>query len=168
MANANRLYRTIWLAILAAHATAAIMWWWTRPGGFPIRSPHFWANEILPWPIAIIAIAARFLLPRRPALASALLVMFPIAWIAASIAGRVVFPISFQVLWLAPMLVSTAMLGLWLASMRSLPQRWILLAPALIVSIGLGVMTPLLQRAPAPSTHPLNLPPPSVETMTSP
>src|SRR2546423_13905335 len=115
MANAYRLYRTIWLAVLAAHATAAIIWWWSRPGGFPISSPHFWANEILPWPIAIAAIAARFLLPRRPSLASALLVMFPIAWITAAIAGRAVFPISFHVLWLGPLLVGIAMLFLWIA-----------------------------------------------------
>src|SRR5205814_164978 len=98
-------YRVLWLAILTAHATGAVAWWWTRPGGFPISNVHFWSGILVPSLIVTVVMLARFSMRKRPSLAASLMLSIPIAWIAASVASMFVFPTTFHVLWVAPFLV---------------------------------------------------------------
>src|SRR5213075_2336632 len=103
------IYRVLWLAILTAHATGALAWWWMRPGGFPVTSVHFWSGAVAPWVIVAVVIVARFSTKKCPSLSAWLLLSIPIAWIAASVASTLVFPITFHVLWVAPFLVGVMM-----------------------------------------------------------
>src|SRR5947207_2163571 len=103
------IYRVLWLPILTAHATGAVAWWWTRPGGFPVSNVHFWSGTVAPWIIVAVVILARISMQKRPSLGASLLLSIPIAWIAASVASMFVFPTTFHVLWVAPFLVGVMM-----------------------------------------------------------
>src|SRR4051812_44793355 len=163
------IYRGLWLAILTAHATGALAWWWTRPGGFPITNVHFWSGAVVPWVIVIVVIFARFSLHKRPSLSASLMLSIPLAWIAASVASTFVFPITFHVLWVGPFLIGVMMLALWMLSTRSM-VRWRSITPIVIAlcAIALGVVTPMSQRAGASATRPLNVPMPASDSMPEP
>ena len=85
-------------------------WWWLEPGGFPWGHPRFWSNRVLPglavlWGLAVLASLhredRRRLLIWLPAM--------PAAWLAAAVTARLVFPITFAWLWLAPLGIALAM-----------------------------------------------------------
>lgn len=151
-------HRTLWLALLTAHATAAILWWWEAPVGFPWRGARQWTNQVLPWAVVAIAIIARLAMRLRPRLGAASMLTIPTAWATAAIVARVAFPITFRLLWLVPFVVGAMLLVLWLASCRRM-TRWrsFELYICGVVAIAIGCFIPLSQRGAPPGTRPLNL-----------
>src|SRR5436305_910604 len=103
-------WRLFWLLVLAFHAVAASAWWWLMPGGFPPSHLRFWSNRVVP--IAVLAVVVTAVVAsrrRRYDLLRLTLVVFPAAWAAAAIAGRVVFPITLGRLFAFPLLGAALM-----------------------------------------------------------
>jgi hypothetical protein len=143
--------RLFWLAILTAHATAAVAWWWLMPGGFGLPEARFWVNEALPVIVLALVLTVRFGVWRREEFRNNLLVMFPAFWLAAAVTARVVFPQSAAGFWWAPLLFGTAMAGS-VAYSRHRPGGIAWAGAAMAVA--LGVAMPLAQRAAEPDTRP--------------
>lgn len=148
----HRLLLPLWTALLTGHAFAAAAWWWMMPGGFPIGSPHFWVNQILPFLVFALCLTARVCLARKIAIAAFSLSIIGGAWISAGVAARFVFPVTFRALWFAPVLAGCAMLILWMAQFKRLWRGrsaigW--LAGGL-----LGCLLPASQRGNNPATLP--------------
>src|SRR5947209_10858722 len=88
-------WRLFWLMVIAFHAVAAAAWFWLMPGGFPLSHPRFWSGRVIP--VLIMGIVASAVSASRHGRVDALrlaLAVFPTAWAAASLAGRVAFPIT--------------------------------------------------------------------------
>ncbi len=151
------LLRLFWLAVLTAHATIAVAWWWLMPGGFPLSHPRFWLNSVLPWIVLATVLWAR--LARgvrgeivRQAVLSAIVSM----WIASAISARLVFPTTFQLIWLAPLLAGLLMAGAWLAQFGGTIRRTAVTV-AILIGTAMGAMLPIAQRPDAPDTRPLKI-----------
>lgn len=149
------LRRMFWNIVLIAHATLAAMWWWRQPSGFAVSDKHFWVNTILPWVVLAAAIIARFP-PRgwgmkvRPYILAALAVI----WIAAPIAARVLFPVTFNLLFAPLLLAGLLLAGIWLSEHWRLVRRPLDLVVILAAGIGVGLI--MGQRGSPPGTQPLN------------
>ncbi len=106
----SAIQRIFWLSVLVGHLIAAALWWWLKPGGFPWGHPRFWSNRVLPC-LAVLwvsgALASLHREDRRRLLIW--LPAIPAAWLAAAIAGRLVFPITFSWIWLVPLGVALVM-----------------------------------------------------------
>src|SRR3954453_19701541 len=106
----SAIQRLFWLSVLVGHLIAAALWWWLKPGGFPWGHPRFWSNRVLPC-LAVLwvsgALASLHREDRRRLLIW--LPAMPAAWLAAAIAGRLVFPVTFAWIWLVPLGVTLAM-----------------------------------------------------------
>src|SRR5258706_15243540 len=87
-----RSMRLFWLAVLTAHGTAAVAWWWLMPGGFPVGHPRFWGNEALPVLVLGMVVAVRFGIWGKERVRNSVLATFPMFWLAVGVGGRVVFP----------------------------------------------------------------------------
>ena len=151
--------RLLWLFVLVGHAVGAIGWLWLTPHGFPVAHPRFWANDVVPGVLLLVAVIALWGARReRFAVVRAALLALAVMWAAAAIAGRVLFPISTQWRWLAPLGLAAAV-GAAAFGPRMRDVRWPGAATILAVLLGVGVGAglPWLQRAPDPSTHPLNV-----------
>ena len=72
--------RLFWLAVLTAHGTAAVAWWWLLPGGFPMTHPRFWVNQALPVMVLGMVIAVRFLVWSKERVRNSMLATFPVFW----------------------------------------------------------------------------------------
>jgi hypothetical protein len=96
--------RLFWLAVLVGHAIAALLWWWLEPRGFPWNHPRFWSNQVLPL-LALSWICGSLVHLHRENRRALFtwLAAFPTFWLASSIAARVVFPITFAWIWIAPL-----------------------------------------------------------------
>jgi hypothetical protein len=157
-------WRLFWLLVLAGHAVAASAWWWLMPGGFPVLHPRFWANREAP--VAVLLVVAIAVLAARRGrlhLLSLTLAVFPVAWAAAAIAARVVFPITFCGLFLLPLFGASVMGAAAFLTFRRQEHSWRrpLVAVTALVTL-LGAALPGTQRAPAPDTRPFDLPMPRV------
>ncbi len=152
--------RLLWLFVLVGHAFGALGWLWFMPHGFPVAHPRFWANGAVPAALLAVTMVAlwaarrqRFVIVRVALLALAAM------WVAAAISGRVMFPISTQLRFLAPLglgaAVALAAFGPRLRELRW-PKRMTALATVLGAFVGAAL--PWLQRAPDASTIPLNAP----------
>lgn len=145
--------RLFWLAVLTAHGTAAVAWWWLMPGGFPMGHPRFWVNEALPVFVLAMVVAVRFWVWGKERVRNSILAMFPVFWLAVAIGGRVVFPESGRLFFIAPLPLGLAMAGMVFLA-RPRPARWALAAMPLVAL--LGVLMPLAERGVDPDTRPLN------------
>lgn len=152
--------RLFWLAMLTAHGTAAVAWWWLLPGGFGVGEPRFWMNEVLPLGVLALVVALRFGLWNRAALRDGLLATFPAFWIAAAVSARFVFPQSAQGFWFAPLALGIALLVA--ARVARLPKSpWF--GIGIVIAMALGALMPLAERGVDPDTRPLaaTAPPPA-------
>ncbi len=152
-------FQVLWVAVLASHGALAALWALAAPRGFPAHHPKFWSNEV--FPLALLAVAGAGTLAalagrRRPLLWAASGVG-PL-WLAAAAAGRALFPVSLQALFLLPLTLGTAASLAWLA-VRVRARRFTWPWSALCSLTGaagaaLGVALALAQRAPLPDTRP--------------
>jgi hypothetical protein len=151
-----KLSRLFWLIVLAGHLAAAGGWRWLMPGGFPVEHPRFWSNRVGPvvvlgWTAAAVWAARR----EREVPLRLLLVAYPAFWVAAAIAGRVVFPVSASRVWLAALGIAALMgLGAWMPFRRRGGVDWRAMTGVMIMAAGLGILLPLTQRGPEPDTRP--------------
>jgi hypothetical protein len=150
--------RLFWLFVLVAHALGAAAWMALMPRGFPFTHARFCANVAIPLAIVACVIAALVQARRgRLALTRSMLLALATMWIVASIVGRMIFPISLELRWLAPLLLGAAVaLAANAAHLRPVRLPTYALALALLLGAGVGATLPWLQRAPMPSTHPLD------------
>ncbi len=149
--------RLFWLTALVGHLIAAVLWWWLEPGGFPWGHPRFWSNRVLPG-LALLwgsgALASLHREDRRRLLIW--LPAMPAAWLAAAITGRLVFPITFASIWLAPLGVALVMAAFLTGIGRRLQPRPTGAILAVVgVGIAIGCAAVLSERPPPPATHPL-------------
>jgi len=149
--------RVLWRIILTAHVAWAAGWMWTMPGGFPMGHARWWANRALPLVVIVACIGGAWAgWRRRDAVLRLVVLGVPVAWLAAAVAGRIIFPISARLVWLAPLGVAVALGALavwaWLGARFRLASGGSVVAAAVV----LGVAAPLAQLTPVPSTHPLN------------
>jgi hypothetical protein len=152
------LWRLFWLVVLVGHAMLALFWWWLEPGGFGFAHPRFWVNRIAPAGALCLTIAALVALRshRTPALRW-LLPLWPSAWAAAAVAGRVFFPVSLARFWLLPLGASAAMaLAALQPWRRARGWSWVF---ELVLCFCAGLAGAALvgaQRPPSSATRPLN------------
>jgi len=150
--------RLFWLFVLVGHVFGATAWVALMPRGFPFAHPRFWANIGVPVLIAASVIAALAeALRGRLAVTRGVLLALAMMWIVAAVAGWIIFPISMEIRWLAPLFIGSAVaLAANAAHLRPVRLSVYGVAISLLVGTGLGTVLPWLQRAPEPSTHPLN------------
>jgi hypothetical protein len=129
-----RVWRLFWLTVLVGHVILSGGWWWLEPGGFGVRHPRFWANDVAPifgLAFSISSLAALRLESDRAL--RWLLLVWPAAWAGSAVAARLLFPITFGQLWLIPFAGSVVMglatIPLW----RSVGRR------TLAGGLGLGL-----------------------------
>ena len=153
-------WRLFWLLVIAGHAVAAAAWWWLSPGGFPLWHPRFWVNRVLP--LAVLAVVTTAVVASRRHRLDMLLpilIAFPAAWGAAALVARVLFPITLETLFFAPLVGALLMGAAALMTFRrhaSTSSRSIVAVTAAAALTGAAI--PLSQRAPDPDTHPLDPP----------
>jgi hypothetical protein len=158
---AARLFRLFWLTVLVGHLILAVLWWWMQPGGFPLGHPRFWSNRVAPFGGLALAFGTLWALHReRTDLLRLLLPIWPAAWVAIALAGRLMFPISLALAWLAPLAAATAMAALAFPRRRSEAPGKVRrmragLAGSIVVAALAGASLVCTQRVPAAATHPL-------------
>ena len=143
----------LWLAIIATHVIGAAIWWAMMPAGFPLSHPRFWLHRVVP--VALASYPLLFVVPRAAALRPALLVAIPATYIAAAVAGRLVYPITLARLWLLPLAAGLILLALWAAAYRARWRSAVAIAP---LGMALGAFLAIAHAAPPSSTHPANRP----------
>ena len=154
-------YRMFWLFVLGLHAVGAGAWWRLLPGGFPPPHRLFWSNGVAP--VVVLAgvvaavVAAR---ARRWSLLRLSLVSIPSAWLGATIAARLLFPISLGRLIAVPILWTLLMAAAIALTFRKIPAPGRAFWVVVIVSTGFGALVPLSRRPQSPDTRPLNVPMP--------
>lgn len=155
-----RLWRLFWLLVLVGHALAAAFWWWLEPGGFGFVHPRFWVNRVAPVGGLCLTIAALAALRiQSTAALRRLLPLWPAAWAAAAVAGRLFFPVSLARFWLLPLGISAVMalaaIRPWCRGER-LPGALELASTLFACSIAVGLVW--AQCPPPSATRPLNVP----------
>jgi hypothetical protein len=144
--------RLFWLAMLTAHGTAAVAWWWLLPGGFGVCEARFWVNEVLPLCVLALVVTLRFGIRNRETLRDGLLAVFPAFWIAVGVSARLVFPESARWFWLAPLGLGVALLA---ATLAAKPPRAAWVGVAIVIATVLGAVMPVAERGADPDTRPL-------------
>ncbi len=157
-------FRLFWLLVLALHAVVASAWWWLTPGGFPVSHPRFWSHRVAPLVVlAVVVVAVVAARRHRYGLLLNALLAFPVAWAAAALSCRVVFPITFGRLFAIP-LVGAALMGaavLSLSRRHEHSPRWPVIVIGAVAAL-FGASLPLAHRPPAPDTRPLNVAMPEI------
>ena len=149
--------RLFWLSMLVGHLIAAALWWWLEPGGFPWGHPRFWSNRVLPCLAVLWGLAALASLHREDQRSLLiLLAAMPAAWLAAAVTARLVFPITFAWLWLAPLGIALAM-ATFLTGIgrRVTPNPTGAFLTVFGVGIAIGCAAVVGERPPPPGTHTL-------------
>lgn len=140
---------------LALHFVAAALWGWLSPKGFPLTTPQFWINSILPSAtiaVATIGLWAMHCGNRR--LAAAVVACFSAAWLAAAIIGRLAFPISLAGTWVVFVfvgLIGTALFALLAKNLSHTPRCCV---PAVLLGAATGILVVIAQIPPPPTTIP--------------
>jgi hypothetical protein len=170
---AARLFRIFWLAVLVGHVVLAALWWWLQPGGFSLDHPRFWANRVAPLFGLVLAIGSLWALHReRIDLLRLLLPIWPAAWLAIAVTGKLMFPISLALGWLVPLAAATTMAALAFPMRVSEalgrdPRMRVGLVGSIVVSVLAGAGVVCTQRVPAAATHPVNVRFPVVDSDSS-
>jgi hypothetical protein len=155
-ALAHRLWRLFWLVVLVGHGFLFCGWWWLEPGGFRANHPRFWANRVAP--VFGLGLSIGSLAALRVHWVKALgtfLRVWPAGWAAAAIAGRVIFPITLERLWLIPLGGSAAMGLAACPALRCLSRRGragVMILAAFAALAGAGLTW--TQRPLEADTHP--------------
>jgi hypothetical protein len=169
MAEFSVQSRLFWLLVLVGHAVAAAGWLVLMPRGFPVTHPRFWANVVIPL-LLIAAMTAALVAARRgrPVVVRAVLVALAGMWAAAAVSALVAFPVSIQWRLAVPLGMAVAVSVAANASyLRPARLRRAVAALAALSGMLLGAALPWTQRAPDPSTYPLNEPLPRPARVTS-
>jgi len=162
--RAGWLSSVFWAAIVVAHVIAAAIWWRMMPAGFPLAHPRFWLHRVVPF--VVLAFAILCFVPRAKPLRPALLAAVPATYLAAAIAGRVLFPITLARYWLAPLVAGGVLFAIWALEHRSQWRRALGFA---LLGAALGAFLAFAHDAPPSSTHPANVPyPPMASNRSSP
>jgi hypothetical protein len=151
-----RAWRLFWLSVLVTTVLLSAAWWLFAPGGFAVDHPRFWANSVAP--IASLAAALGGLAALRRGSRAALrwlLPVWPAAWLGGSIAGRSLFPITLEQIWLMPLagavVMGLAALPLWRGTFKRALTGGLSLTVFVAVCAGGLVWT---QYPPVPRTRP--------------
>lgn len=152
MAGLARIAR---LFAFLLHAIACLAWLFVMPGGFPLFHWRSLANGALPLAVLVLALAGIYAARTgRKGLLHAITTCMAAAWLAASGAGFVLFPISARFLFPAGLVVSCV---LCLARMgcadRPSRRQWLTLNLTFL-GVVMGALFPFTQRAAGPGTHP--------------
>jgi len=157
----NWLLRGIVDIALMLHLTVAAIYWWVAPQGFPADFARFWLNTVFPFVIISIAVIGLVAMHRRHwPLAAATVLSFSTMWLAGAIAGRAVFPMSLQLIWLVAVAIGTVGFACFCGLVRGEAYRygrWLLVAAGSAI-VGAYPIWALI--APAASTVPLDEHPP--------
>ena len=150
--------RLLWLFVLVGHAVGALGWLWFTPHGFPVGHPRFWANDAVPIALLVVTVLALLAARRqRYAIVRVTLLALTVMWGTSAISGRVIFPISTQLRWLAPLGLAAAIaIAAFGPRLREVPWPKVMTLIAVVLGATGGSMLPWLQRAPDASTDPLN------------
>jgi hypothetical protein len=167
-----RAWRLFWLSVLVATALLSAAWWVLAPAGFGVAHPRFWANSVAPIIGLGAALGGLAALRRgsRPALRW-VLPAWPAAWLGATVAGRLLFPITLGQIWLIPLVaavvMSLAVLPLWRGANKRILAGGLSLALCVASCAGALVWTQyppesrtrpseenLVEPAPSPLTRP--------------
>jgi hypothetical protein len=151
-----RIGRLFWLTAVVATVFLSAGWWILEPGGFGIDHPRFWANTVAP--IAGLGVSLAALWALRAGSSTALqwlLPLWPAAALGAAVAGRLLFPVTLNRLWLVPLSSSVVMALAVLPRWRGAGSR------AWAGGLGLGLCGALIaaglvwtQYPPVPHTRP--------------
>jgi len=161
----RHLWRLFWRVVLAVHAAAAAAWMWVMPGGFPLAHARFWANRALPLLVIVVALAGLFAAWRRKAVPLRLVSLgFAVAWLAAAVTARLVFPISGRIIWLPALLVAAVLGTVACLSFRGESLPLLATGVAVLLAGAVGAAMPLTQRAGASSTRPIDEPLPDIRS----
>jgi hypothetical protein len=161
--------RLIWMAILTAHGTAAVAWWWLLPGGFGVGESRFWVNGALPLLILAWVVVVRFGVWRRESVRRTMLAALPAMWLAAGFTARAAFPRSAAGVWLVPVAFGAAMAAALAWEWRrggGTTRRWAALTAA--VGAAIGVWVPIAERGADPDTRPASSSVIAADTIESP
>jgi hypothetical protein len=140
---------------LALHLSAAAVWWWFSPKGFPIASSQYWTNSVLPATAMVLASIGLIAMHKsRRLVAAAIVLCFAAAWAAAAIASRIVFPISLAGVWslfFAVACAGGAMFVLLVRGKCKLLPCWTACAA---IGVSVGILVVRWQIPEPPSTVP--------------
>ncbi|MSR60586.1 MAG: hypothetical protein EXS05_23585 [Planctomycetaceae bacterium] len=160
----RRLREFSWRLVVYTHLVASVFWWWLMPGGFPATHLRFWSNQVFPLSaIAVCLVCLWFDWRRTDSRLINVAAMIPAFWMAATIAGVVLFPVSARRFLLPALFVTGAVLIIfwwrfWTSSWRQVGMMAATLS-AVVISTGVVVA----QRGPDPDTTPANAPIPEVD-----
>lgn len=142
------------VVLLTLHAGAAAGSLLFFPRGFPLNNIHAWSDLWIPIAVALVlgASLVQFVFFRSSAFVVSLgLAAVAGGWLAASVSGLVLFPISIGIeRAIGPLAIAIALLAFaWLAKFRVVPSLVAALAGAAV-----GYVEIQAQEAPPPSTRP--------------
>jgi hypothetical protein len=139
------------------HAIAACAWLYFMAGGFPLTHSRFLANRALPATVVVVAIAGIYAeRANRRALLHAATACMAAAWLVASLTGIALFPISARAILPIGFVVAIALFRLRLDRAELRRRSRALTVAFVLVGVGIGFLVPFTQRAPLPTTHPVN------------
>jgi hypothetical protein len=166
---AARMFQLFWLMVLVGHTILAILWWMLQPGGFPAGHPRFWSNTIAPVAVLGLSLASLWALHRDSIAAlRVLLPIWPTAWAAMALSGRILFPISLARLWLAPegaaAVMALASIPAYSRRPRARERGIMALVGTIVLSAIAGAALAYTQRVPVSATRPLDVPLPELDT----
>ncbi len=139
--------------VLLAHVALAVCGWWMLPQGFPVSSPRFWVNFVLPVVVAVAGIAVLIAIQRkRFVLVQNALIAMAVGWTVLPLAVCWIFPVTgFR---LVPRCAIAALI-FWLvcgaAFRHSFQRSWNTWAAAGLAAL-VAILVPLAQAGPEPST----------------
>jgi hypothetical protein len=156
--SAHNAARTARLLVFLLHALVAAAWIYFMAGGFPLMHLRFLANRAIPLAVLVTAIVAIYAdQAGRKALLNAITLAMAAGWLVASVTGIALFPISARFLLPIGLMISLT-LFLLRVPRSDLQPRWP--RPTLVTMLlggCVGLLLPFTQRAPLPTTRPLNL-----------
>ncbi|MBI3465731.1 MAG: hypothetical protein HY000_22165 [Planctomycetes bacterium] len=155
----------VWRVLLVIVAILAAIWIWVMPGGFPVDHLRFWANRAAPVALMLVAGLGWFALWKGQAqLYLPIVLAVPVGWTSGAISALRLYPLSGRrFVWPAIAVAAVAWLLFWLTS-RKQSRSWAKLALAAIAATLCGGGFPYTQRADEPSTKPVNLPLPRLDS----
>jgi hypothetical protein len=163
----TRRWQWFWRLTFTLCGTAAVIWWWMMPGGFPVDHPRFLANRLLPVIVLAVAVVGRMAMSRgRWRIVRAVALGLSVAATAGCCAGAAMFPVSAQ--RFLPVGLLPAVL-LWLAYWRTFRAGpalgWPLCLPLVAVAAVIAGICPWTQRGDDPATRPRDVPLPELATV---
>lgn len=143
--------------VLAAHAFLAASALILEPHGFPLTHPRFAIGILLPFAVLVLSgVALVQLLRERTAFPATVLMGLAGAWLSASVACRMIFPISFANLWAGGISVGLALVVCSLVLGKRTPFLTRRDGIASAVGLVAGALFVIGLLPPDPTTSPIN------------